>query len=235
MPLRLTPLFSNLCRIVFTGAVAAALLAGTSLAWGQTASAPAAASAAPQANAAAVLQDIAKQLTANTPAVLRGQFEQRKSVAGFKNPLVSQGRFVVARERGLLWSTDTPFASQLLIKPNQLISFNGAAKEVLDATREPGLRAFNQLIIALLAGDVSALQSQFDVVQASTATPSQPRWTLRLRPKEAGMARFIQEISLEGQDFVEQVQLQEGSGDSSLIRFSAQQPSTLTAEEQALL
>lgn len=185
-----------------------------------------------QADAAATLQGIAKQLTAHTPAVLRGQFVQRKTIAGFKKPLVSSGGFVVARERGLIWTTETPFPSELLIKPNQLVSIHGDQKEVLDASREPGLRAFNQLIIALLAGDVSALQSQFNVVHSAS---SNGRWQLQLRPKEAGMALFIQEISLSGGDFVEQVQLQEGSGDSSLIEFSAQQASTLSAQEQAVL
>ena len=32
--------------------------------------------------------------------VLRGQFEQEKRITGFKNPLRSQGRFVVARQKG---------------------------------------------------------------------------------------------------------------------------------------
>lgn len=222
-PLRLSSTLSMAAATL----LCALLMVCSTLAWAQANS-----TATEQADAAATLQGIAKQLTANTPAVLRGQFVQRKTIAGFKKPLVSEGRFVVARERGLMWTTDTPFPSELLIKPNQLVSINAGQKEVLDATREPGLRAFNQLIIALLAGDVSALQSQFDVVHSAN---SHTGWELRLRPKEAGMARFIQEIAISGGDFVEQVLLQEGSSDSSQIEFSAQQASTLTAQEQALL
>ena len=49
------------------------------------------------------------------PAVLRGQFEQRKQLKGFRNPLVSRGNFLLLRERGVAWDTTEPFASSALL------------------------------------------------------------------------------------------------------------------------
>ncbi len=45
------------------------------------------------------------------PAVLRGEFEQTKTIKGFKRPLVSKGSFVMAAGKGVLWVTAQPFAS----------------------------------------------------------------------------------------------------------------------------
>ncbi|THU02584.1 outer membrane lipoprotein carrier protein LolA [Lampropedia puyangensis] len=204
-----------------------------SLLWGAFIAAPIAKASPVAAHSATTidsqLQKIAKQLTADTPKILRGQFTQKKTITGFKKPLLSSGSFVVARDKGVIWNTQAPFASQLLIKPNQLINIAGDDKQTLDASKEPGLRAFNQLLIALLAGQVDVLQNQFEILQA-TQTGSQ--WMIHLRPKESGMARFIQEITMRGEQYVEQVVLVEGEGDSSEITFSAQHPSDLTSQEQ---
>ena len=54
---------------------------------------------APISHAADAAVDAITQSVAR-PDVLRGQFTQDKQVSGFKNPLRSQGQFVVARQHG---------------------------------------------------------------------------------------------------------------------------------------
>ena len=60
--------------------------------------------AAPRVQAADPAIDAITQAVAR-PDVLRGQFSQEKQVSGFRNPLRSQGRFVVARQHGVIWTT----------------------------------------------------------------------------------------------------------------------------------
>jgi hypothetical protein len=43
-----------------------------------------------------------------SPAVLRGSFEQEKRLAGFRNPLLSKGDFLMAKDRGVVWATRAP-------------------------------------------------------------------------------------------------------------------------------
>src|SRR5437868_5861786 len=43
-----------------------------------------------------------------TAPVLKGEFEQTKTLKGFKNPLVSRGEFLVARGQGVWWHTRQP-------------------------------------------------------------------------------------------------------------------------------
>ena len=67
-----------------------------------------------------VLAQVRRRL-ADSP-VLKGAFEQRKTVKGFRNPLVSRGDFLVARDRGVVWATREPFASQLIVTRDRLLS-----------------------------------------------------------------------------------------------------------------
>ena len=64
----------------------------------------AAAGAAARAQTAPeLLAEVGRRL--ENPAVLRGEFEQTKTIKGFKRPLVSRGSFVMAAGKGVLWVT----------------------------------------------------------------------------------------------------------------------------------
>ena len=52
------------------------------------------------------LDDLQKQLS--QPAVVKGPFIQEKHLRALPQPLLSKGRFVLARDHGLLWLLDTP-------------------------------------------------------------------------------------------------------------------------------
>src|SRR5262245_52598561 len=107
----------------------------------------------PPAHAAepdAVLAQVRDRL-ADTP-VLRGEFEQRKTIKGFKNPLVSRGDFIVAKARGVVWRTQQPFASTLVLTRDRLLArqADGSVTNRMDAAQEPGLRAINETLFALI-------------------------------------------------------------------------------------
>lgn len=168
------------------------------------------------------------------PAVLRGQFEQRKQLKGFRNPLVSRGNFLLLRERGVAWDTVEPFASSALLTRERLLTRlpDGSSRVVLDASASPGMAAANSLLMALVAGDVEALGSQFDAEESLAADGS---WTLRLQPREAGLKRVFLRITLHGDRHVREVDIEESGGDRTTIRFVglSDQPATPTAAESA--
>ncbi|MBZ8143313.1 lipoprotein carrier protein LolA, partial [Rubrivivax gelatinosus] len=89
----------------------------------------------------AIVQQVRQRL-AEAP-VVRGEFEQRKTVKGFRNPLLSRGDFLVARERGVFWHTREPFASTLVLTRERLLArgADGSVSTRLDAREEPGLRS----------------------------------------------------------------------------------------------
>ena len=169
-------------------------------------------------------------------AVLRGDFTQEKRVAGFKNPLRSQGSFVLARERGVVWSTQKPFPSQLAVTRERIYSVqrDGSRRVELDAGKQPAMRGVNQMLLALVAGDLQAMAARFDA--KATALPGQG-WSLVLTPKSAALGKAFSRIELQGDRYVRKAVIVEAGGDTTTLAFSAlsETPVTLNASEAALL
>lgn len=164
--------------------------------------------------------------------VRRGEFEQRKTIRGFKHPLVSRGDYLYARERGVVWRTREPFASTLVLTRERLVSrsADGATTTAMDARSEPGLRAVNQLLFALLAADLQTLAQRFRIDgQAQDNGP----WQLTMTPRDIALATWLQRVELQGDLQVQTVQWLEASGDSSLIRFSAQAGANALSPDEA--
>jgi hypothetical protein len=114
--------------------------------------------------------------------VLRGEFTQEKRIEGFKNPLRSQGRFLLARDKGVVWTTLKPFPSEVVLTRDRILSRqrDGSTRVELDARSKPALRAVNEMMFALMSGDVKALTGRFD---AQPQLLPNNGWKLVLKPK----------------------------------------------------
>lgn len=197
---------------------ALALLAGAALMNFGAAQATQSAQAAPQmeANATQALLAQVRQRVQDAP-VVRGQFTQRKTVQGFKQPLQSSGDFVVARGKGIAWQVRQPFASTLIVKPDSLLSraADGSVAMQMKAQDEPVLRTINAMLFAVMAADLAQLGQYFEVTGQVQATG----WKLHLVPRDAMLAQWLQSVDLRGQQFVQEVLLQEARGDRSQIQI----------------
>lgn len=190
------------------GASAAALLWAT----------PSWATSAPQKDAEISLANALRERLAQ-PDWLQGEFEQSKQVQGFKKPLLSRGDFVVARGRGVLWRTRAPFASELKLTRNQIEASQGGAPALrMDSQREPALRLINEMMFALIGGDIAAL-SQLFVLGGELV--GERGWRLTLVPRQAAWRQVLQGIDLAGERHVREVRIVEAAGDQTQIRFSA--------------
>lgn len=176
---------------------------------------------------AAWLTEAARRLD-NAP-VLRGDFEQTKTIKGFKKPLISRGHFLMARGKGIQWVTAEPFPSTLVVTKDRLLTImDKGVQQQLDARQEPGLRAINELLLAVLGGDLNALNARF---QIDGGLQGAQGWRLTLVPRDATLLRFISRIEMDGDRHVQHVRLSEGSGDESRIQFTHQSSTSLGQAE----
>lgn len=169
-------------------------------------------------------------LRLDNAAVIRGDFEQTKAIKGFKKPLLSRGRFLIARSQGIQWLTLEPFPSTLVVTRERLMTVTEGGVQQMDARQEPGLSAVNELLMAVLGGDLRALSNRFQVEGGLQGAQG---WRMTLVPKDAALRRFIARIDMEGGRHVQLVQLTEGSGDESRIRFAHHSSTSLTPAEAA--
>jgi hypothetical protein len=180
--------------------------------------------------ASPLLRDVRQRLAGD--AVIRGGFEQRKAVKGFRHPLVSAGDFVVARQRGVVWRTATPFASTLVVTRDRVIAkqADGTVARRLSASEEPAVRTISETLFGVMAADLGTLVQRFDI----TGDSNREGWRLVLLPRDAGLARWITRLELAGDHFLAAVRMQEASGDATAIQLSHHTVATaLSREEEA--
>ncbi|QNP49325.1 LolA family protein [Diaphorobacter aerolatus] len=191
--------------------VCAALLALVPTAFAQNA-APAGA----KEQVAQDLLDKVRQQLKDAP-VVRGGFEQEKSIKGFRQPLRSSGEFVVAKDKGIVWHVLKPFESTLVVKPDSLQSRRGDGEVSMQmrAEDEPVLRTVNAMLFAVMSADLVQLRKFFEVSGKSQASG----WQMHLVPRDPLLAQWLASVDLEGGPFVREVRLKEARGDSSIIRI----------------
>jgi len=165
------------------------------------------------------LQQLSTQLA--KPTVIHGQFIQEKHLRALPQPLTSQGSFVLAKDHGLLWLLKTPLQQDYRITAQGIARRDANGWQML-----PGKSAGaeqNRLFLAVLQGDSSGLQRDFELALSGDAQ----RWHLTLTPRSLLLKQVFQQINIDGGELVQRIELLETQGDSTLLRMqdsTADQP-----------
>lgn len=168
--------------------------------------------------------------------ILRGRFMQERLLQGFDGPLRSEGSFVLAPDKGLIWRTEKPFIVTTLMTEKGLAQqSNGATTLNVPATRAPIMTGLYDMLTAALAGDWSGLDKDFTVERSEDGG----KWHLRLKARAGGPTATmpVSEIRVSGGGFVDQVEIEKQGGDLDRLTFTDQkrEAGALTGDEKALL
>lgn len=163
-----------------------------------------------------LLREVGQRLTAEP--VVRGGFEQARTLKGFRNPIVSGGDFVVARGRGVLWRTRQPVASALVVTRDRVLArqADGSVVRRLSAGEEPAVRAVSETLFGMMAADVASLAQRF---QIDGQLGNAGEWRLTLVPTDPALGRWLQKMELQGDRFLRGIRLHEASGDETRTRL----------------
>lgn len=167
------------------------------------------------------------------PKVLCGRFDQSKQLTGVKKPLVSNGRFCVVADKGVLWRTLEPFPTTVRLTPDEIVYLREDRVTMrLDSKQEPAARMIRNVLSGLLAGDLGQIEELFEVDGAI----HDRSWTAILKPREPNLAKAISNVALEGGAYVKNITISETGGDRTRIVFSEIQTgdAAMSADEAAL-
>jgi outer membrane lipoprotein-sorting protein len=150
------------------------------------------------------------------PAVLRAEFTQTKTVAALTRPIVTSGRFVYARQQGVLWTIERPYRATYVLTEDGIKEVDVQGVPVREGRPGPGLQHVSRIFRALLEPDFEALERYF--TPSAKGDPS--RWELTLLPRGA-LRQVFKTVRVRGGRFVEALVLEESNGDTMEIRFAA--------------
>ncbi|MGF0345810.1 outer membrane lipoprotein carrier protein LolA [Rhodococcus sp. IEGM1300] len=157
------------------------------------------------------LQQLSDQLA--RPDVIHGNFIQEKHLRALPQPLTSKGTFVLAKNNGLLWLLKTPLQQDYRITAKGIARRDASGWQML-----PGKSAGaeqNRLFLAVLQGDSSGLQRDFELALSGDAQ----HWKLTLTPRSLLLKQVFNQINITGSELVQTIELLETQGDSTVLRM----------------
>lgn len=164
-------------------------------------------------------------------AVIRGDFKQTKTIPQINKDFVSNGKFVIANGKGILWNTEKPFASKLSISNTKMVQQNASgARSEIKAEDNVVFAQISSTIQAVFSGNTSKLQKEFKVYFQKNGK----NWIIGLIPVEKTVQKAIASIELTGSTWLSTVKLIDGS--QSPLLYELTNPKTadnLTQEEKA--
>lgn len=155
------------------------------------------------------------QLSARSKAIqsLQGHFIQQKKIAVLPAPLNSTGQFRFEQGREVIWEVLTPVKNTVHLTPKG-ISFEDSQHSQA-VPQQAGVEVVARIFMGVIAGELESLDSYFEV----RATGDVKHWQLVLTPRSQNLAAYIQNITLQGSEFTEQLDIAETNGDKTNIRF----------------
>lgn len=157
------------------------------------------------------LQQLSEQLA--KPDVIHGQFTQEKHLRALPQPLISKGNFVLAKNHGLLWLLKTPLQQDYRISAKGIARRDGNGWQLLP-NKSAGAEQ-NRLFLAVLQGDSSGLQRDFELALSGDAQ----QWKLTLTPRSLLLKQVFNQINIDGGALVQTIELLETQGDSTVLRM----------------
>ena len=155
------------------------------------------------------LQQLSDQLA--KPDVIHGHFIQEKHLRALPQPLTSKGTFVLAKNHGMLWLLKTPLQQDYRINGQGIARRDPSGWQLLP-NKSAGAEQ-NRLFLAVLQGDSSGLQRDFELALKGQAND----WQLTLTPRSLLLKQIFTEIRIDGGELVQRIELLETQGDSTLL------------------
>ncbi len=178
-----------------------------------------------QASLALDVTALARHLSTDFP--ITGQFVQERFIEGFPKPIISKGEFTFVSARGLVWQTQQPFANRVVVLNDKLITENEFESQQINSDQTPQLTVFNSLAMALFSGDLSFLQSQFQISASGTLSA----WRMTLTPRQAPLNTVFQKIDLQGSRYAEKISLWSTQKELTRVTLSGQKKASQLPKE----
>jgi hypothetical protein len=167
---------------------------------------------------------------------LSGRFAQVRNLKGISSTLKSEGTFVLAPGKGLIWRIEEPIQTVTIITPagiRQII--NGSEVQSIDAAKVPFVSHFYDMLDGALMGDWTAMRHDF-ALQTKGDHAAWRTLLTPLRPNDP-IAGMLASIVITGGKMVDGVEINRTNGDSERIGFLDQAVSgvALSADDARFL
>lgn len=144
----------------------------------------------------------------------RASFVEKKTLMMLEEPVVSSGELLYTPPSRLERKTLKPREETMIVEGDVATIVRGNRTHTMQLQEYPELTGVINSIRGTLAGNREVLERSFDLKLSG----SRASWRLNLKPADAGLARMIRVIRMEGAyGQVRSIELEQMDGDSSIM------------------
>jgi len=168
--------------------------------------------------------------------VVRGNFEQEKTLSRLNRSLKSSGNFIIASGLGMVWDTVKPFASTLALGKDYIIqSRPGGQRNVISAQGNETFLRMAEVISAVFSGNSQGLTDNFIIYYSPGVAAADSGWEMGLGPRDTSIGAFAEKIIMKGDTAIKSIFIYEQNGDTVQYLLSNHNyPAELNVNEKKL-
>jgi len=161
---------------------------------------------------------------------MASRYVQTKTIKRFKRSLKSEGMMYLDPDVGILWLSEKPYKSKMLITDDEVSEVVGKKRMEMDTRENATYKSISSSLQSVFTGEFEEIEGTFNVYFLKDGTS----WSLGLIPKDGSLRSFIEGIEIKGSKSVESVLMAESSGDSVLYEFTESESRDLLQDEKEL-
>lgn len=149
--------------------------------------------------------------------IVVGNFVQTRLITGLSKPLVSSGDFVFLKSRGIYWHTLEPVEFETAFVNAESDDSGQQPKQTKPKQNTgPMQKKIGELLMSFLGGNLQNLERQFHL----NLTESENSWQLSLLPKRKAVKKHLSELTIEGTDYIDEINIDSENSGTTTIRFN---------------
>lgn len=154
--------------------------------------------------------------------VISGDFVQTKSIKKLNRNFVSTGTFRISKTSGVVWKTQKPFPSEMIVSDAGISERNAnGVVRTISSKDNPVFAQFSMTIQALFSGNLSELETRFNIYYEKNPNGNR----IGLVPREAAVRKVIANIVMDVSENLDKVVITDGEGSPVLFEFTNHQSS----------
>lgn len=142
---------------------------------------------------------------------LKVLFTQHRYLADLPNPILSKGELLLWNGKGVIWRTQEPFPSTILITKKGLFQVENENRNSM--IQEGQEWVLLEMLSKLISGSFSEIKG-FSTV---SLPPLKGKWRIRLSPTNAHLQNVLSSLDIEGGEYVSHVTIHRPNGDKDDI------------------
>jgi hypothetical protein len=164
---------------------------------------------------------------------VKAEFSKSRKLKILSKPFNTSGKILFLPDKGLVWQTVKPIDDILLIGGNGISQMKKEGDTPVEITN-PIVQSASRIFLSIFSLELDKIKEIFEIQKSKNM---QDKSGYILIPKEESLRKIIKSIELSGKQRVEQIYIEEVSGDSTRVWLDNEQfdKSVLSASELSLL